>query len=41
MFIQYGYQKFLIREMKDLELKKQASVMVSAEGLVKQIVWST
>ena len=30
MFIQYGYQKFLIREIRDLRLKKQASVRVSA-----------
>ena len=35
MFIQYGYQKFLIREIKDLRLKKQASVRVSAEVFEK------
>ena len=38
MFIQYGYQKFLIREIRDLRLKKQASVRVSAEELVKLIM---
>ena len=37
MFIQYGYQKFLIREIKDLRLKKQASVMVSAEVFENQL----
>ena len=37
MFIQYGYQKFLIGEIKEQGLKKQASVIVSAEGLAKQI----
>ena len=38
MFIQYGYQKFLIRKIRDLRLKKQASLRVSAEELVKAIM---
>ena len=37
MFIQYGYQKFLIREIRDLRLKKQASVRVSAEVFENQL----
>ena len=40
MFIQYGYQKFLIKEIKELGLKKQASVTVSAEELATQILRS-
>ena len=38
MFIQYCYQKFLIREIKDLRLKKQASVRGADEELVKPIM---
>ena len=38
MFIQYGYQKFLIKEIKELGLKKQASIMVSAEELATRIM---
>ena len=38
MFIQYGYQKFQIREIKDPRLKKQASVRVSAEVFEKSIM---